>query len=114
MATGRRTSVYLAPALQAKVDVAQAAGFRLSQIVDVGVDAVLGQPVRVQPVSGGGRVRPSARAVRERRRLRGDGLRLASGDLTPLPVDRNQTPARTVFRPPPFETVLEHPDEGDE
>lgn len=91
--------MYLAPALQAKVDVAQAAGFRLSQIVDVGVDAVLGSSAgRVS--RGGG---PSAGAVRERVRLRSAGLRVVAPSA-PLPVDANVgTPqgVRAVFQPPP-------------
>lgn len=115
MAVGRRTSVYLAPALQAKVDVARAAGFRLSQIVDVGVDAVLGEAVRVEPrpVSRSTRERPPAQAVRERRRLRDASLRVVAPHAG-LPVDTNGATPRAVFQPPPFETVPEHPDDGDD
>lgn len=107
--------MYLAPALQAKVDVAQAAGFRLSQIVDVGVDAVLGSAVRVEPrpVTRGAQARPPAQAVRERRRLREAGLKLVAPHAE-LPRDTNQGTPRAVFQPPPFETVPEHPEDDGE
>ena len=70
-------------------------------------------PAGVGRVSGGGVVRPSARAVRERRRLRESGLKVVA-PVAPLPVDANRGTPRAVFVPPPFETVPEHPEDDGE
>jgi hypothetical protein len=94
---GARTSVYLAAPLKEKVSSAMAAGFNLSQIVDVGASVLLeGRVPEGAGVSGG----PSAGVVRERVWLRGEGLRVVAPEAR-LPVDRNGGTPLAVFQPPP-------------
>lgn len=130
MATGNRSSFYRFPEIAEAVEASQLPvqvllaqrlgllpldwrGERLRQS-----DLLLGEdrleaPERFErvPVS---RARPPAQLVRERRRqLRAEGLRVVAPHAG-LPRDSNVGTPRAVFVPPPFETVPEHPDDGDE
>lgn len=118
MATGRRSSIYYDDELKAalvaarKIDKRLTASELLRQRLGLSPldERVPLSGVRVEAVS---RVRPPAQLVRERRRLREAGLKIVAPHAG-LPRDTNPSTPRAVFQPPPFETVPEHPDDGDE
>lgn len=118
MAMGRRSSIYYDDELRAALTAAREVDkrFTASELLrqrlglsplDERVPLCGGSPVRV---SRGG---PSAGVVRERVRLRGEGLKVVAPEAR-LPVDRNAGTPRTVFQPPPDAYHPPVPDDDDE